>query len=320
MDHRPIYPTNEKPTFGPVGKADFFRHAIKTILGGLLYAVVVSLVLVALRSLASQQGVLVVCLAHVLGCLPFILMLWSAERVLSHPMDPVHRFRSILRSILSLVAGILVLYIFIAILDLTPVLSLALVLLGMIGGNLVLTLMSYELMLYLIFGVLTTVVSIGSFTICEMLMVALIGAAAGKGFAWLIPQTVSFVLAVLFGFFTNRRWVFFSKGPIWQELVAFAGSRIVTSLILEYGGLFILVNVFGMASVPAKIVGSFLVVIANYFISKFWIFNREKPGDGEEARVGQVSARDDQGTDELRGLVIAREDQGADGMGGRTDE
>ena len=70
-----------------------------------------------------------------------------------------------------------------------------------------------EILLYLFFGILTMAVSIVSYAICN---------AVFKINA-LIANVISWILAVLFAFYTNRIWVFYSKtnsmrGPHWQDM------------------------------------------------------------------------------------------------------
>ena len=131
-------------------------------------------------------------------------------------------------------------------------------------------LMKYkQIILYCIFGGLTTVVSIGSFAFCLRVL----------GFDVLIANVVSWVLAVLFAFFTNRKWVFDGEGTdgrgLWAQMASFFGGRLFT-LGVEELILAVFVSWLKLDGVAVKVVAQMVVIVLNYFISKFWVF-RKKP-------------------------------------------
>jgi len=140
-----------------------------------------------------------------------------------------------------------------------------------------------EILLYLIFGGLTTVVSWGTYII----FVKYMGMAITPG------KALSWVCAVLFAFVTNKLWVFESKS--WapktaiRELVSFFGARAATGA-LEIFGVPALVKlgmdqqVFGTDGMLANIVVSVVVVILNYVFSKLLIFRKSKKDAAEEAK------------------------------------
>ena len=71
-----------------------------------------------------------------------------------------------------------------------------------------------EVLLYILFGGVSTVVSIGSFVLCE----------TGLGMNELVANVISWVLAVSTAYATNRTWVFGSKAKgkaFWKEIVRF---------------------------------------------------------------------------------------------------
>mgnify|MGYP001308170390 CR=1 FL=1 len=141
---------------------------------------------------------------------------------------------------------------------------------ALIAGNLILTVLSYELASYLMFGILTWLISVGSFTALD----ALLNASPLKDFSytWMIAQTGSFILAVLFAFLTNRSLVFTKKGNFLSDMLRFFGSRIFSTLFFEALPMYILINLLNVDNVISKFVGAFLVTIANYFLSKFFVF------------------------------------------------
>ena len=131
-----------------------------------------------------------------------------------------------------------------------------------------------EGILYLIFGGLTTLISILSFWLFSLML--------GEE-RYLLSNFLSWVLAVIFAFITNKTLVFGSKktdkSTLLREGLEFLGAR-VFSLGLEEGGLWLLLDAFGMAHLPsgdliAKVIMSVIVILVNYFLSKFIIFKKK---------------------------------------------
>jgi putative flippase GtrA len=151
-----------------------------------------------------------------------------------------------------------------------------------------------EKTLYLIFGVLTTVVSWVTFYVFyKMFANAVIELPKdGDNYVYveneesvIIPNVLSWVCAVAFAYITNKIWVFESKAKgvkILIELINFVIARVV-SLVFETAFLWLTVDLTHMdaLAMPMKIVASVFVVIVNYFLSKLWIF--KKKDDGEKA-------------------------------------
>ena len=96
-----------------------------------------------------------------------------------------------------------------------------------------------EIIMYLIFGVLTTVVGFGTYflimTGAEHLLSIPMDNETSVSYitVYVIAQVIQWIAAVLFAFFTNRKWVFTeadrSKDTFWRQLVLFAGSRAPTA-------------------------------------------------------------------------------------------
>ena len=135
-------------------------------------------------------------------------------------------------------------------------------------------LFSREVVVYLIVGVLTTIVNF----VAQTLLNQVFGVTN-----WWFSTAPAILIAILFAYVTNRIFVFRSKGPVLQELWKFISSRILVSLVFEYGGMFLLFNVIGWTSVfhffpgdeglqVAKLPTQVLVMAGNYVISKFLIF------------------------------------------------
>jgi putative flippase GtrA len=130
-----------------------------------------------------------------------------------------------------------------------------------------------QLALYGIFGVLTTVVNYAVYA----------GVYYAFGFrATTIPNIIAWVIAVLFAYITNRKWVFESKSTGLKacaaEIMKFIASRLF-SLLVETALLYLLVDYLGYSNMIVKILLNILVIIINYLLSKFWIFAKPKgPG------------------------------------------
>ena len=91
-----------------------------------------------------------------------------------------------------------------------------------------------------------------------------------------LTTIVSWAAGVLFAYPLNRKWVFQSKNKeIMKEFFGFASSRIST-LILDIVIMWLTVNVIGMNYWIAKIfISAVLVTIANYVFSKLLIFKKK---------------------------------------------
>ncbi len=144
-------------------------------------------------------------------------------------------------------------------------------------------LMKYrEIIVYLIVGVLTTIVSWGACFICEWLFL-------NPDISWQndIINTVGWVAGVSFSYPLNRKWVFKSTNPhILGEFCGFAVSRLST-WILDIVIMRVTVNIFQMHYWVAKVfISSVLVMILNYVFSKVLIFkkksSKEVSSDKEE--------------------------------------
>lgn len=124
-----------------------------------------------------------------------------------------------------------------------------------------------EVIMYLIFGVLTTLINIVSFYIMDKL-----------GISLYVNNTIAWILSVLFAFVTNKLFVFESKDMkpkvILKEGISFFGFRLL-SYFVDMFCIFLLVDVFKVNKLIAKVVGNVIVIIINYIFSKLFIFKKE---------------------------------------------
>ena len=136
----------------------------------------------------------------------------------------------------------------------------------------------YELLRYLVAGGLTTLLS---FVVFSLFCIAVSpthtvnGALPAQSTA---GNAVSWVIAVLFAFWINRRMVFLRKGgslqTLGKELGQFVLGRLVSLLIIEVG-LFMLLAYLGVSNMVNKLISLVLVMVFNYLVSKFWIFAKK---------------------------------------------
>lgn len=127
-----------------------------------------------------------------------------------------------------------------------------------------------ELINYLIVGVLTTVVSLGVYYGCVLTFLNPEVAVQLQA-----ANVLSWIAAVTFAYFTNRKYVFESKNENrLQEAAAFYGSR-VTTLLLDMLCMFLMVTLMGWNDKMAKLIVQVLVTVANYILSKFLVFRKK---------------------------------------------
>lgn len=126
-----------------------------------------------------------------------------------------------------------------------------------------------EIINYLIVGGLTTVVSLGVYYGCVLTFLD-----PEKPVQLQAANVLSWIAAVTFAYFTNRKYVFESKNTNrLREAAAFYSSR-VTTLLLDMGCMFFMVTVCGLNDKIAKLVVQVLVTVANYVLSKFLVFKK----------------------------------------------
>ena len=132
-----------------------------------------------------------------------------------------------------------------------------------------------EIINYLFFGVLATVVSLG---VKYLLLFTILDAA--NAIELQAAVIISWVAACLFAYITNRIWVFESKEKqILKEIVKFFTSRLAT-LGLEMLIMFIFVTALKLNSniwvIVWTWVSQIVVIIGNYILSKLIVFKDKK--------------------------------------------
>lgn len=124
-----------------------------------------------------------------------------------------------------------------------------------------------EVILYIFFGGLAFLISISTFALFHMLF----------NINELIANVISWIITVLFAFFTNRIWVFEASTKTYIEFIAqlgtFFGGRVIT-LIIEEAILFIFITLLNLNSMMIKIFAQVIIIVLNYIISKHIIFKK----------------------------------------------
>lgn len=140
-----------------------------------------------------------------------------------------------------------------------------------------------ELITYVVFGGLTTVVNLVVFEVSGLIL---------GDEKYLISNVIAWVAAVIFAYVTNKIWVFESKSwapkVILKEIPSFFAAR-VFSFVVEEAGLFVFVDLLGFSEYSikilsfeiggeliAKVILAVVVVILNYVFSKLFIFKKKE--------------------------------------------
>lgn len=132
-----------------------------------------------------------------------------------------------------------------------------------------------EIINYLIIGVLTTVVNLA---VKYALLFTVLNASDATQLQ--IAVVISWVVACIFAYITNRKIVFKSKSKkILKEFTAFVSARLFT-LFLEMLIMFVFVTLLKLNSnlwvVIWSLVAQIVVIVVNYVLSKLVIFKKEK--------------------------------------------
>ena len=91
---------------------------------------------------------------------------------------------------------------------------------------------------------------------------------------WLIANSISWFFAVLFAYYTNKRYVFKSKNEVKKEFISFVLLRFMT-LLIENVCLYLLIDLMNIQPMISKILVSFITILSNYVLCKFKIFKEE---------------------------------------------
>lgn len=139
-----------------------------------------------------------------------------------------------------------------------------------------------EIILYIIFGALTTLVNFVAYILFDLIL---------DKELYLVTNLIAWVIAALFAYVVNKLFVFevkaFDAKTITRELLEFLGARVL-SFLIEEAGLLLFVEVLAFKNIAidlsfftltgdliAKVILAVIVIILNYFFSKFIIFKKK---------------------------------------------
>lgn len=129
-----------------------------------------------------------------------------------------------------------------------------------------------EIILYVVFGALTTAVNYGSYALL----------AHGAGFSVAASNGIAWILSVLFAFVTNKLLVFESRSlrlaKVMRELVSFIACRLLSGL-LDMGIMIVFTQIVHFNDLIVKLASNVLVIIINYILSKAFIFSKKESAE-----------------------------------------
>lgn len=121
-----------------------------------------------------------------------------------------------------------------------------------------------EVVLYLIFGTLTTLINILAYSALYYKL----------DIANLPANIISWIISVFFAYITNKIWVFESRKKNYlSEAVVFFGCRGLTG-ILDVALMYLAVDCLDYEGAVTKILVNIIVIILNYIFSKALVFKK----------------------------------------------
>ncbi|MFD1393294.1 GtrA family protein [Lacticaseibacillus jixianensis] len=129
----------------------------------------------------------------------------------------------------------------------------------------------WEVTAYLFFGILTTLVNVLIFSVAFRLL----------ELPWPTSNSLSWLVSVIFAFFTNKLWVFHSgasgtRSTLWTLL------KFMLVRILSYGldmlTMWLIIDAMHGNELIAKLITQVLVVAVNYIFSKLFVFADSNSG------------------------------------------
>lgn len=121
---------------------------------------------------------------------------------------------------------------------------------------------------YVFFGGCTTLVNLAGFFLLRK-----------AGVELTIANIISVIVAIIFAYLVNSKYVFQDKCDTLADHIRpfckFISARLVT-MVIEVGGVWLLVEAAGMMDMAGKFITQFIVLILNYIFSKFFVFTTGK--------------------------------------------
>ena len=121
---------------------------------------------------------------------------------------------------------------------------------------------------YIFFGGCTTLVNLVCFFVLRKCNVELT-----------IANVISIIVAIIFAYIVNSKYVFQDKCETLVDHIRpfckFISARLLT-MVIEVGGVWLLVEKIGMSDMVGKFCTQFIVLALNYIFSKFFVFTTGK--------------------------------------------
>lgn len=131
-----------------------------------------------------------------------------------------------------------------------------------------------QLFWYGVFGVLTTLINIAVYALCTRAV----------PLNELVATCIAWIIAVVFSFVTNRRFVFESTTTgargVLVEALSFFASRVLTGLF-DVAFMYVGLSVLKVNDIAVKAASNIIVIVANFVLSKCFVF--KKPQQAQEA-------------------------------------
>ena len=128
-----------------------------------------------------------------------------------------------------------------------------------------------EIIIYLIIGFLTTLVNLGTYYLVTHTFLN-----PQDKLELQIAEVISWIVAVIFAYYTNRKYVFKKQDKAsMKEAISFFSARLST-LLMEMLIMYIFVSLLHFDDKIIKVISQVLVIVANYILSKFIVFKQKK--------------------------------------------
>lgn len=142
-----------------------------------------------------------------------------------------------------------------------------------------------EQLMYAFFGALTTVISI----VTKLL--AFYAVPGSPAWESTFAVAFSWICAVTFAFFTNKKYVFKNetqtKGEFWKVFISFYGARGIT-FFAEEAIFLVFYNWLGFSEVIVTFASQVIIFIANYILSKLFVFKKQKNSGKETSKNEKI--------------------------------
>ncbi|MFB6475868.1 GtrA family protein [Paenibacillus glucanolyticus] len=117
--------------------------------------------------------------------------------------------------------------------------------------------------MYLIIGVLTTIINIATYYMLHLYI------------DYLISNALAWIVSVLFAYVSNRLYVFKSNASVTREFTFFIISRLLSG-VLDMALMFVFIDFFNSDNFTSKVIINLVVIMFNYIFSKLIVFNMRR--------------------------------------------